>query len=110
EALDVDSGNLPEWLREVDPDSGLRAPTLPTGPALDVPAELADLRFESVTAPQSMEPTTEKVGALKDVTGVIRPELIFDGRTLEVGKLSEELVVTDHQRKRIEALEGLLER
>ncbi len=73
-------------------------------------AQIGDLRFEAITGQPAgkAETTPETVGALKDVTGVIRPELLFDGVTLQTRSLVDGTVITKDQTRRIELVQKLL--
>jgi|GEM_PF-1029951 len=110
EDIDISAAELPEWLRGVAPGDEGASERAAGGLSANVPSELAGLRFEAITGERRDEPATETVGALKDVTGVIRPELLFDGASLQVGNLVDQLIVTNEQQRRISTLEALLER
>jgi hypothetical protein len=73
-------------------------------------AQIGDLRFEAITGQPlgKSEAVPETVGALKDVTGVIRPELLFDGGTLQTTSLVDGAVITKEQTRRIELIRKLL--
>jgi len=100
--------DMPEWLRGIQ---GEMEGGTPEG--IEVTPELADqirdLRYGSITAQETPGgPGPEKVGALKDVTGVIQPEMIFEGTALSVGDLVDDLVVTDQQQRQAQNLSRLL--
>ncbi len=109
EAAEKEMGELPEWLRA-------EAGGISTELAADIPEEqlgdLQDLRFEAIAGaePSAEGARTETVGALKDVAGVIKPEMIFEGDALEVGGLIDRAIVTKEQQRQIALLERVLER
>ncbi|NDJ34313.1 MAG: hypothetical protein GYB64_06560, partial [Chloroflexi bacterium] len=72
-------------------------------------AQLAGLRFDSIMDQQRPTDEEERVGALKDLSGAIQAELIFDGSSLEVGEMVEQVVITPGQAERIARLEAFLE-
>ncbi len=110
------AGELPEWLRGLKPTAGVEieageaALTMAEGLSSDELQDISDLRFETIMghAPKPETASTEKVGALKDVTGAIRPELIFDAQTLKAGHVVSDTVLTKDQERRILLLEELL--
>ncbi len=113
EDIDLSSADLPEWLREAAPGEKTARPA-PLIPSAELPPELAaeleGLRFEAITGERGDESITEKVGALKDVSGVIRPELLFDGASLRADEIVDQIMVTDEQARRIEAIRNMLAR
>jgi hypothetical protein len=114
EATELEPAELPDWLREVAPGEQAAGPAGPAvAPELAGPlaAQMSDLRFEAITGYAGrVEGVTETVGALKDVAGVIRPEILFDGASLQVGKLVDQVVLTPDQTRRVEVLKATLAR
>jgi hypothetical protein len=113
-----DTEKVPEELFSAADISELLAEGIPEEkPADELPeaapellAQIGDLRFEAITGQPAgkAEATPETVGALKDVTGVIRPELLFDGVTLQTRSLVDGTVITKDQTRRIELVQKLL--
>jgi len=111
------AGELPEWLRGLKPTADgearpITGPTQPSELSDEAMSEISDLRFDKIMgdAPRGEASGPEKVGALKDVSGAIRPELVFDAQRLTGGKLVGESILTKEQERRILLLEGLLAR
>ncbi len=110
----VEGAELPEWLRGLHE---LGAAPEVSGPAAegeypDWLEQIRDLRYEAIAGEAEKPPLlgTEAVGALKDVAGVIQPELIFEGSSLHVGELPQELVISDRQAEQIALLRRVLAR
>ncbi len=108
EEAELLAAELPAWLQE----SSARETQAGVAPALpgDMLPGMADLRFEAITSQRSDEPVTETVGALKNVAGVIRPELLFDGASLQAGQIIDQVIVSDEQMRRVELLRAMLAR
>ncbi|MBN1311907.1 MAG: hypothetical protein JXB30_10845, partial [Anaerolineae bacterium] len=113
EEAELVPGTIPDWLQSVQPE-GVEASPIPTGPpkaAPDLLDHMESLRFEAIVGeeapPASGEPET--VGALKDVVGVIHPEMVFEGGSLTTSDLTGEVTITDTQSRNIERLRQLLE-
>ncbi len=107
------TGELPEWLRGLKPTAEGETPisfeAQPSELSADALGEISDLRFENILGDAAAEtPSPEKVGALKDVSGAIRAELVFDAQTLKGGKVVGDSILTKEQERRILLLEGLL--
>jgi len=108
------AGELPEWLRGLKPtaeaEPGALIPSQTSELSPEDLGSINDLRFDKLISEASRNETAtpEKVGALKDVSGAIRPELIFDAQTLKAGKLVGESILTKEQERRILLLESLL--
>jgi hypothetical protein len=107
-------GELPEWLRGFKPTSDASEPIssefLHTDVSPELISQLSDLRYDTIIGEQGPDvaANTEKVGALKDVTGAIKPELIFDAQSLKVSGLVSDTVLSKEQGRRLEMLESLL--
>jgi len=114
----VDFGDLPEWLQGMGEVAGMAIPEAerPLAPSANVSseelAEIQGLRYEAITGQDrsQREEQTESVGALKDVRGVIQPELIFEGSTLTVTEPVQQIIITHSQQQRVELVQHLLER
>jgi hypothetical protein len=108
----VKTGDLPEWLRKVpgSEPSGLEAerPQEETLSADEI-GQLADLRFDAIVEDvTSRTERPEPISALKDVTGMLRPELLFEGESLAADERVDEIVITKEQANRIGFLEVML--
>jgi hypothetical protein len=108
----VRTGELPEWLRKVpgSEPGGLEAekPLEETLSAEEV-GQLADLRFDAIVEDAtSRTERPEPISALKDVTGMLRPELLFEGESLAADERVDDLVITKEQANRIGFLEVML--
>ncbi|GAB4470845.1 MAG: hypothetical protein Kow00124_07370 [Anaerolineae bacterium] len=111
EASDITPGQLPSWLRDLKAEEPIPIPeTEEVDPLLA--EQIEDLRFDAIAGAAAAEPAPapERVGALKDMAGVIRPEMIFEGSALSVADLVEGLVVTDRQQQQVDRLVHLMER
>ena len=114
----VDFGDLPEWLQGMGEVAGMAIPEAerPLTPSANVSseelAEIQGLRYEAITGQDrsQREEQTESVGALKDVRGVIQPELIFEGSTLTVTEPVQQIIITHAQQQKVELVQHLLER
>ncbi len=106
EKITGDLSDLPGWGQ----DEEARPDDIEVSPELL--EEIGDLRFEAITGrqPQETDREPELVGALKDVSGVIQPELIFEGGTLRVGERLDTLITSNNQAKQVMMLEELLAR
>lgn len=114
----ADFGELPEWLQGMGKVAGM--PAQPRRPQVAAAAgvspeeleQIQDLRFEALTGAQATDrdEQAESVGALKDVRGVIQPELIFEGSTLTAAEPIEQIVITDAQTRQVEMVQRLLAR
>jgi hypothetical protein len=113
----VDFGDLPEWLQGMGEMAGMALPESerPLTPSDNVSAEelaeIQDLRYEALTGQDrdQRREQTESVGALKDVRGVIQPELIFEGSTLAVTEPVQQVIVTPDQAQQVEQVQRLLQ-
>lgn len=113
----VDFGDLPEWLQGMGEMAGMALPDSerPLTPSDNVSAEelaeIQDLRYEALTGQDrdQRREQTESVGALKDVRGVIQPELIFEGSTLAVTEPVQQVIVTPAQAQQVEQVQRLLQ-
>ena len=114
EEEEIIPGALPNWLQSAQPGD-IEAFPPPTAPPPKAAPDLLDqmdaLRFEAIvgdeTHPAAGEP--EKVGALKDVVGVIHPEMVFEGGSLTTSDLTGGMTITDAQSRDIERLKRLLQ-
>jgi len=114
----VDFGDLPEWLQGMGEMAGMAIPDAerPLAPSADVSAEelaeVQSLRYEALTGQDrtQRQEQAESVGALKDVRGVIQPELIFEGSTLTVSEPVQQVIVTPTQAQQVEQVQRLLQR
>ncbi len=98
DALEV--GELPDWMHALGDDGE-------DDLALGKP--LKNLRYDAIARELPDEPAgPEPVGALKNVTGVIRPELLFEASTLAVERPVERLIVTDRQAEQVRRISALL--
>jgi len=70
--------------------------------------EIQDLRFGSIVEDEVEGEQEETVGALKNVSGVIRPEVIFEGSALSVEDPIDELVISETQARRVQQLQQLV--
>lgn len=108
----ADPLEMPDWLRQ----AGQPAPPAGAGQAGDdLLGRIQGLRYESITGQQSEgeAPGAETVGALKNVSGVIQPEIIFEGSTLSVGRPAKaadarDVVITSTQAAQIDLIKRLL--
>ncbi len=110
-AGDITPGQLPSWLRDLKAEEPIPLPeTEEVDPLLA--EQIEDLRFDAIAGAAAVESASvpERVGALKDMAGVIRPEMIFEGSALSVADLVEGLVVTDRQQQQVDRLVHLIER
>ena len=107
-AIDLEGSDLPDWLSEAAPGEKTDPVMRPISP--DIPAELHALRFEAITSdePSSEPGKAETVGALKDVSGVIRPEMIFEGQSLEVTRRVDELIMDRGDQDLVEVIDEIL--
>jgi len=109
----LEDAELPEWLRGLH-DLGV-APEV-TEPTAEVEAglldQIRDLRYEAIVSAEEQPSRlgAEAVGALKDVAGVIQPELIFEGSALRISEPMQELVISDKQAEQIALLRRTLAR
>jgi hypothetical protein len=104
---------LTGWLQGLQEPAGIPEMGLPAAPiAPELLDQIKDLRFEAIAgeAAQAAQGTSETVGALKDVSGVIQPELIFEGSTLRVSEPVQELIVSERQAEQIALVRKLLAR
>lgn len=104
---------LTGWLQGLQELAGMPEMGLPAAPiAPELLEQIKDLRFEAIAgeAAQAAQGTSETVGALKDVSGVIQPELIFEGSTLRVSEPVQELIVSERQAEQIALLRKLVAR
>lgn len=104
-------GDLPAWMQSLRQQQTGETPVVPAAPVEVVPDladQIGDLRFEAILGGEQPATAPEKVGALKELAGVIRPEVIFEGETLHVEGLVDEIIVTKDQARRIEKLNNLL--
>ncbi len=114
EAEEIAEGELPDWLRGVhrlglEPEEA-EQPAPAINPELL--SQIQDLRYESITGQVTGEEkaAAETVGALKNVRGVIQPELIFEGSSLTVTEPAQELIVTETQARQIDLIKTLMAR
>lgn len=110
----VGGAELPEWLRGLHELGAAPEVSEPAGEGgrPDWLDQIRDLRYEAIVGEGEKPPLlgTEAVGALKDVAGVIQPELIFEGSSLQVGEPLQELVISDRQAEQIALLRRVLAR
>ncbi len=113
QAAVLEMGELPEWLHglrdeEEAPQRGEETGTPDEG----LLEQIQGLRFEAIAGetPHREEAGPETIGALKDVTGVIQPELIFEGSSLSASEPVEALVITEEQVAQVELIKKLLAR
>lgn len=109
----VEGTELPEWLRglhDLGAPPEVAEPTAEGEPGLL--DQIRDLRYEAIVGAEEQPPRLgmEAVGALKDVAGVIQPELIFEGSALRIGEPTQELVISDRQAEQIALLRRTLAR
>ncbi|MBN1427032.1 MAG: hypothetical protein JXB07_01525, partial [Anaerolineae bacterium] len=114
EAEELVSGELPTWLQSAQSPEAAEispSPAPPPKSAPDLLDQMDALRFEAIIGDTEQPPSGEpaKVGALKDVVGVIHPEMVFDGGSLTTSDLTGGLTITDVQKSNISRLEKLLE-
>jgi len=113
----IERAELPEWLRSQRPseieemlprEEEEEAPgVFESELAAAKPKDIEDLRFEAILGKTGAEePHPELAGALKDVRGVLKPEPIFIAPQPE--KIVEDVVVTEEQARRIEAVRSAL--
>ncbi len=111
ESVELEMAELPDWLREAAPgEETARLAGRAASPEMagSLAAQIEDLRFDAITGYAGrVEGVTETVGALKDVAGVIRPEILFDGASLEVGKLVDQVILSQDQARRVEKLQAM---
>jgi hypothetical protein len=112
EAVEVDESEMPAWMRELKEDQEAPAASREAQPSSDLASQIADLRYEAVTGRREEGPSVipETIGALRDVSGVIQPELIFEGSSLTVTAPVDQVVVTEEQIPQVELLNRLLAR
>lgn len=106
EALPAAPGELPAWLR-----AGPEGVVEPAPGGEDLLDRIQGLRFTAIAGEEpadGREAGVETVGALKHVTGVIQPELIFEGSTLAVDEPVQELIVTPGDLEQVALVERLL--
>jgi hypothetical protein len=108
----AEPGEMPAWIASLQEEEA--APPEAEEPELTpeemLAGQIADLRYEEITGepPAPGEESPEMVGALKDVVGVIQPEMIFEGTELTVEAPIEERAITDAELARIALVENLL--
>ncbi|HEC24127.1 MAG TPA: hypothetical protein ENI95_14540 [Chloroflexi bacterium] len=110
---EIEAGELPDWLRGLQPGAEEPAPMVDIPveePSPELREQIEDLRFESILSEEAKaeEERKETVGALRDVTGVIQPELIFEGESLSADERVDRIIVTDEQAARIAMIKELL--
>ncbi len=121
EATAADADEMPEWMRALRQDDAPapapaatprtngreKPPQITPDPGLL--ERLEGLRFSEIAGDAGAgEAGTESVGALKNVSGVIQPEIIFEGSTLTVEEPVQEMIVTEEQVRQIELVKRLL--
>ncbi len=106
----LDMGEIPEWLSGFGAVAASPVADQPSVESGELARQIQDLRFEAITEKSDLEEPVgpEKVGALKDMAGVIQPELIFDGTTLSTTEPLDRLVITEEQVAQIEIVKKLL--
>lgn len=101
---DIDLEALPADLLRT-----LQGPDVAPGFPAESAEDLEGLRFGSILGEAAQEEDQqERVGALKDVANVIKPEIIFEGQSLRAGSVLEEVVITEEQARRIALLEKMM--
>ncbi|MBN1122587.1 MAG: hypothetical protein JXJ17_16035 [Anaerolineae bacterium] len=105
-----DMGEIPEWLSGFGAVAASPVVDQPSTESGELAKQIQDLRFETITSKSDIEEPVgpEKVGALKDMAGVIQPELIFDGTTLSTAEPLDRLVITEEQIAQIEIVKKLI--
>ncbi len=106
----IDLENLPGWLARMQGEEGDTYNELPEAGPVDerLLAEIEDLTFDSLLDDE-IDARPEQVGALRDVTGVLQPEMIFDGSNLSITEIVDDLIVTPDQQLRANRLTQLLQ-
>ncbi len=115
EATELEASEMPDWLRGVA-GLGREEEVAPATDAEGVPVsadllnQIQDLKFAAITGSKEPRPETEAetVGALKNVSGVIQPELIFDGSTLTASTSTGEMIITADQSQRIDLIRRMV--
>lgn len=112
DVLAADPLEMPDWLRQADQP----APAPGAGQWNDdLLGRIQGLRYKSITGqqPEGEPSNAETVGALKNVSGVIQPEIIFEGSTLSVGRAAKaaddrDVMITSEQAAQIDIIKRLL--
>jgi hypothetical protein len=108
----AEPGAMPDWIASLQEEEAAppEAEEAELTPEEVLAEQIADLRYERITGepPESGDESPEPVGALKDVVGVIQPEMIFEGMELTVEAPIGERAVTGEEMSRIRLVEELL--